>query len=237
MRNRSRLLAVLAAVMLLAALTGCRPSTYVDGTYQAVSQADPKGYAWARVTIQGDKITGVEIKEITEKMIEKDLQTYPWEKTREAYTTLSAQFVSKNTWDVDTVAQATSSSRKYKEAVKLALEKAKRKAAVTTTYFNGTFLGKSEADGRGAYAVVWVTVENDKIKDVRLEEVIADGSFKDWATYSYEQAVPGREEMTARLIAATPATVANVDVVAEVTSSSNKWKAAVLNALASAKVK
>src|SRR4030042_349946 len=71
---------VALALLVLASLTfaaSCRPRTYTDGTYQAVSQADAHGYAWAKVTIAKDKITAVELKEITELGVEKDVGTYP----------------------------------------------------------------------------------------------------------------------------------------------------------------
>src|SRR4030042_7126355 len=87
---------VALALLVLASLTfaaSCRPRTYTDGTYQAVSQADTHGYAWAKVTIAKDKITAVELKEITELGVEKDFATYPYAEAKVANATIPGRFV------------------------------------------------------------------------------------------------------------------------------------------------
>lgn len=219
--------AVVAAVALL------RPGVYTDGVYQAVSQADDKGYTWAKVTMRRSKIQAVELKEFDGKGKEKNLATYPWPEARQANEVMPQRFVDKNTWNVDIIAKATGSSEKYKESVKLALEKARRKPAITTTHFNGTFLGKSEEGPRG-YGLVWVTISNDRITSVLIREIVAEtGDFKDFETY-WAPAAAARDTMTGRLKTAA-ANVPNVDIVAGVTTSSQQWKAAALNALANAR--
>lgn len=174
--------------------------------------------------------------------MEKDFTTFPWVQAKEANTVLPGRFVEKSSWDVDIYAQATSSSNKYKEAVRLALEKAKSRPTATTTYFSGTFMGKSAVDGRGGWGIAWVTIQNDKITAVKLEETrVANETrlpvLKSPDNYTHEGFFTAREEFPARLIAAGPGGVATVDAIAGATSSSAKWKQAVQNALAAAKVK
>jgi len=241
-RRYTTLIVSLAVVLALFSATACRPRTYTDGSYQAVSQGDDYGYTWAEVVIAKDKITSVELKEFTDLGLEKDFATYEWAPAKTANETMPGRFVQKNGWDVDTIAQATNSSNKYKEAVKFALEKAKRKPATTTTYFNGTFMGKSAPDERGGWGLAWVTIQNDAITAVRLEETTIDQETDEVAlktdeNYTYLQYFEAQDELPSRFVAAGPGGVANVDVYAGATGSTAKWKEAVQNALASARVK
>lgn len=240
MPRRSIVIALLVLSLALTVVPACKPKVYTDGTYQAVSTADDNGYTWAKVVIESDKIKSVELKEFQGTGLEKDFATYPWPQAKTARDTMPAKFVAKNDWNVDVVAEATGSSNKYKEAVKFALEKAKREPTTKTAYFNGTFLGKSDTTDFG-WGVAWVTVNNDKITAVVVDDIALaeDGTpgAKDWATYPYTAAADARATMQERFVAAGPAGVANVDVVATVTGSSNNWKQAVANALTSAKVK
>ncbi|MDP2872759.1 MAG: FMN-binding protein [Bacillota bacterium] len=232
-----RIIALIALIAaLIAAAAGLRTTVYTDGSYQAVSQANDKGYTWAQVTLRRDKITAVELKEFDGKAAEKDFATYPWAQARQANEVMPGRFVEKNTWDVDIVAEATSSSNKYREAVKFALEKARRKAAVTTTHFDGTFLGRTVAGPRG-YGLAWVTVQNDNITDVLLKETDQTGEFKDFATYAWAPARAAFEQMAERLKVAAPADVPNVDIVAGATTSSQQWKDSVHNALTNARIR
>lgn len=240
MHKRSIVAAVLLIATLLTAAAACKPKVYTDGSYQAVSQGDDHGYAWAKVVIEGDKIKSVELKEYVQTGLEKDYATYPYAQAKTANEQMPAKFVAKNDWNVDVIAQVTGSSNKYKEAVKFALEKAKRQATTKTAYFNGTFLGKSDGDDHG-WGVAWVTIENDKITAVVVEDIVVgeggSAAPKDWDTYPYAAASEARATMQERFVAAGPSGVANVEIVATVTGSSNKWKQAVTRALASAKVK
>lgn len=226
---------VIAMLCSLATLAGCikKTTTYKDGTFEAVSTADDHGYATAKVTIKGDKITAVDLKEFTEKAVEKDYATYPYPLAKEAKDTLTKAFVEKNGPDVDNIAKATGTCNKFKDAVSKALEKAKVNPTVTTKYFDGTFMGRSKADDHG-YGVVWVTIKNDKITEVKLEEITEKNEFKDWKTYQYKQAVDARETLQKQFVEKNGP---DVDVIAGATSSCNKWKEAVTNALAAAKVK
>jgi len=229
----------IAALLLLALVftaAACKPKVYTDGTYQAVSQANGTGYTWAKVTISKDKITAVELKEFTGTGMEKDWATYPHAEAKQAWEQLPARFVAKNGPDVDNIAKATGSVNKYKEAVKFALEKAKAKPQITTTYFNGTFFGMSDANAQG-HGIARVTIENDRITAVFVDDITAAGAPKDWETYTHQEANEAREIMAQRFVEAGPSGVASVDTVARATGSSDKWKQAVQRALNAAKVK
>lgn len=99
---------------------------YFDGVFQAKSKADEHGYAIAVVTIKDDKITNVELKYIDAEGKQRNFETYEYEPAVKAYRELPNKFTLANTYDVDTVTGATISSAKYIEAVKNALEIAKR---------------------------------------------------------------------------------------------------------------
>jgi len=99
---------------------------YFDGVFQAKSKTDQHGYAIATVTLQDDKIIKVEIKYIDAEGKEIDFNTYEYEPAGRAYRELPEKFVTANNYDVDAVAGATISSNKYKEAVKNAVDMARR---------------------------------------------------------------------------------------------------------------
>jgi uncharacterized protein with FMN-binding domain len=220
-------------ITLLVLAPACRPKVFNDGTYTGISQGDSHGHAVAEVTIQQDKIARVKLTEFTEVGVEKDYATYPWPKSKEAKDTLENAFVGRQDTNVDAVTGATNSSNKFKEAVGFALEKARKKPTVTSTYFEGTFQGRSQADGQG-WGVAWVTIQGDKITDVEVEDVTPEGEFKDWATYSYPPAIEAKAEMPKRFVAANSAVV---DAYTGATNSSTKWMEAVSAALAAAKIR
>lgn len=220
-------------VVLLMVVSGCGPKLYNDGTYKGVSQADDKGYATAEVTVQKDKITSVKLVEYTGLGVEKDYNTYPYAKAKEANAEMAKRFVGKSDAKVDTYAGATSSSKKYIEAVSFALEKAKKSPTVKSTYFDGTFMGKSKADDHG-YGIAWVTIKGDKITAVRVEDVTEQNVLKDWNTYPYKTTFEAKQAMEKRFVEKNSP---QVDTFAGATHSSQKWIEAVTNALQAAKVK
>ncbi len=213
---------------------GCKPKVYNDGTYKGISQADSQhGYAVADVTVQKDKITAVILTEVTELGAVKDYSTYPYAKAKEANTEMAKRFIGRQDANVDAYAGATSSSTKYKEAVTHALEKARKTPAVKSTYFDGTYFGKSAAGERG-YGIAFVTVKADVITAVKLDEVTPENTLKDWPTYTYTKALEAKAEMEKRFVQQNKATV---DAYAEATSSSTMWIQAVQDALSNAKVR
>ncbi|MFY9414140.1 MAG: FMN-binding protein [Tepidanaerobacteraceae bacterium] len=103
-----------------------RAGKYFDGVFQAKSKIDEHGYAIAVVTIKDDQMTNVELKYIDADGRERDFDTYEYEPSVIAYRELPKRFVTANSYDVDAITGATSSSIKYREAVKNALEMARR---------------------------------------------------------------------------------------------------------------
>lgn len=207
---------------------------YKDGISVGISDADDHGYGIATVNIKDDKIVSVVLSEVTEKGVAKDYNTYPWKPTKEAKDQLAKEFVAKNSAQVDIVAKVTHSSHKWIQAVERALSKARLTPESKNKYFDGTFLGKSAAGDHG-YAVVWVTIKNDKITAVKLEEVTQKGEFKDWENYSYKIAVDARDTMAKRFIGKSSASeIEKIDVVAKATHSGEMFKEAVIAALKAA---
>ncbi|HHY92575.1 MAG TPA: FMN-binding protein [Firmicutes bacterium] len=207
--------------------------TYNDGTYTAAADADDHGYALATVTIKDDKITAVQLKEVTEKAVDKDFNTYPYAPSKEANAEMAKRFVEKNSVDVDNYTKATHSSEKYKQAVNRALEKAKVTPAVTTTYFDGTFMGRSKA-GEHGYAIALVTIKGDKVTEVKLNEVTEKNEFKDYAKYPYKKSVEAHEQLPAKFVETNGRPV---DTFTGATHSTAAFNAAVTSALELAKVK
>jgi len=219
--KRSRFFSGLGfAVALISILvSGCGPKIYNDGTYKAASQGDKHGYAVAEVTVKRDKITAVKITEYTEKGDVKDHHVYSYPEAKKA--------------NEDMHTGETNWPEKYIEAVSFALEKAKKSPTIKTTYFDGTFFGRSKADESG-YGVAWVTIKNDKITAVEVDDVTEKGEFKDWKTYTYTRALEAKTEMEKRFVAKNGP---DVDTFTGATGSSTKWIEAVQNALQNARVK
>jgi len=185
------------------------------------------------VTVKSDKITSVDLLEITEKGTERNYSTYPYPKVKEAKEEMARRFVGRKDAKVDAVAGATRSSEKYIEAVRFALEKARKKPIVKTTYFNGTFMGRSRADDQG-YGIALVTIKDDKITEVRLKEVTSENEFKDYVTYPWTKVIEAKVELERRFVEKNSA---QVDTYAGATHSSIKWIEAVSNALKTARVR
>jgi uncharacterized protein with FMN-binding domain len=146
---------------------------------------------------------------------------------------MAKRFVGKPDANVDAYAGATSSSNKYKEAVTHALEKARKAPAVKTTYFDGTYFGRSAAGEQG-YSIAFVTIQADKITAVKLDDVTAANVLKDWPTYPYPKALEAKAAMEKRFVEKNSAVV---DTYSGATNSSTAWVQAVGEALKNAKVR
>ncbi|KRQ86728.1 FMN-binding domain protein [Caloramator mitchellensis] len=202
---------------------------YNDGTYTAYSDATPesKGYAYAEVTIKEDKITEVKLYEVNELGKLKDYANYPMKEAKTANEEMAKRFVEKNSADVDTFTGVTNSSEKYKQAVARALEMASKEKDAKK-YLNGTFLASSDQNAKQGYALAYVTIQDDKITKVVLQEVGEDGKIKDYSTYPLKEAKTANEEMAKRFVEKNSA---DVDTFTGVTNSSEKYKEAVKKAL------
>ena len=226
-----RIVKVLAPALALAVLLtvggAAQAPVYHDGTYIGVSDANSRGYLMAVVVIRGGKIAEVRLTEMDGFGNPKP-ETYPWEPFHEAMKVLPERFIAANSWDIDAYTQATGTSERAELAVKRALEKAARVPG--GRYFDGTFFGRSAADDHG-YGTALVTIKDDKIVAVTLGEVQENGEWKDYSTYPWEPVVTGKPKMEEAFVAANGV---DVDIITGATHSSEKWIAAVTNALKSA---
>lgn len=237
---------IVGALLLIAA--NSTPKIYRDGSFQAVSQADRYGYAWVSVSLKDGKIIGVAIKEFDGLGVEKLYNVYGlrFPLLEEMHKEMARRFVEKNTWEVDVFTGATSSSKKVMEAVKFALERAKSDSA-TTKYFSGTFMGRSDPTNFG-WGLAWVTIENDRIVNVILDEVtpqLKDGRpVYDEANrqifvlkssdYPYSPYHEAKQEIAKRIV---EKQTYKVDTYTGATVSSSQWAKAVERALESARTR
>lgn len=72
-----RKLSLLLAVVLVLSFSVLSYAQYIDGTYEAWSDASDKSIQYAKVFIEDGKIVAVILREFTDKMVEKDWTTYP----------------------------------------------------------------------------------------------------------------------------------------------------------------
>lgn len=242
------LITALSLVLVIFMYGNSASRTYKDGTFTAVSQGDKYGYAMVTVVVESDKIKNVSIKEFDGFGVEKLYDVYGayFPILKQAHETLAKRIVEANSWQVDVFTGATSTSKKVMEAVKFALEKAKIEPS-QMKYLSGTFMGVSDFTTRG-HAVAWVTIENDKITKVVLEETtpsLKDGQpvldaagrqvwvFKgrDYPWPEFHQA----KEAIAKAVVEKQSY--QVDVYTGATSSSNKFIQAVQRALEWAKAR
>jgi uncharacterized protein with FMN-binding domain len=244
----SSLITALCLVLIVFMYGNGSSRIYRDGTFTAVSQGDKYGYAMVTVTLENDKIKSVTIKEFdgfgVEKLYEVYGQFFP--ALKEAHETLAKRIVEANSYQVDVFTGATGTSKKVMEAVKFALEKAKLEPS-KTKYLDGTFMGVSDFTARG-HAVAWVTIENDKIVKLVLEETTP--SVKDGKTvmdaagrtvwvfkggdYPWPEFHAAKEAIAKAVI---EKQTHQVDVYTGATSSSNKFIQAVQRALEWAKAR
>ncbi|MFP4662313.1 MAG: FMN-binding protein [Halanaerobiales bacterium] len=196
-----------------------------SATYTGYSEATDNGYAWAKVTLQGDDITEVELMEVLSTGNEKDYDTYKYEPSVKAYQEMPERFIGADSADVDVYTGATHSCEKYIEAVARALDYAE--GGLEGAYYDGTFQGESIKTEYG-YAVALVTIKDDEISDVKLDEYGGEGEKKDFDIYEWDAAVEAHQEMPERFIEANST---EVDLYSNATQSSIRYKEAVGNAL------
>lgn len=227
-----RLSLVLALVLVLS-LSVASYAQYLDGTYEAWSDAGERSIQYAKVFIEDGKIVGVILREFTDKLVEKDWTTYPWPQAGEAARTLGAQFVANQAAQADIVTGATGSSTGWIQAVERALIKASPEKPANK-YFDGVFMGRSDVSSYGGYyKVAWVTIKDDKVVDYKVQRVLPDGSIQDPAEYNWplEQA---RESYRKAALVSEPG---YVDVISGATGLTHMSNLAVRDALDRASTK
>lgn len=260
-----KMILLLLSLLLVFALAGCgadsgnqQPETETpqaeapqqggsgaDGDYVGYSDADPESHGEAKVqlSIKDGKITDVKIEEIQDGSTGhavKDLASYPHKPAQEGEAYFVQEFKGLSSVEeiqaVDDFAGITHSSEKFKLAAERALIKAGAEKA--GTYPDGTFMGYSDTAAEKGFATAYVTIKNNAIESVVLEEWQPDkenaGAFKlkDYATYALKEAKPGNDYFTQEFVgAASPEDIDAVDDYAGVTHSSENYKAAVKMAL------
>ncbi len=227
---------VLVLALIVAVSGSAIANNWVDGTYEAWSDAGRNSVKYAKVFIEDGELVAVILREYTQRFIEKDWAVYSWEEARVAAQTLPLQFVEAQGPDVDIVTGATSSSEGYMQAVERALIKADPDAMADRTYFDGTFLGRSHAGSRGYYEVVWVTLENDEMVSIdRIERVNADHSLQD--VEEYDERWPLSAARANYMETALDAEPGFLDTITGATGATFMWNIAVRDALDNARIR
>ena len=168
-RTRGLGVVVATVALLLAVSFAAGAAKYEDGTYLGFSDADRRGYMMAIVTIENDQITAVILQEMQYTGLPKD-ESYPWPQFHEAMQVLPQRFIEANGPDIDGYTGATGTVNKAKQAVARALDKALVDKG-PRKYQDGTFYGIS-TDREHSTGVAWVTIENDKIVKVEVDEFL-----------------------------------------------------------------
>src|SRR5690606_30821238 len=100
-----------------------------DGTYYGEGEHWEHGYEAAEVTIEGGKITKIVLKRMTTDGQEVNYDEWTGEDGRpnlkQFREDMAKEMIEKQTYEVDTIATATTTSEGWKQAVKNALDKAK----------------------------------------------------------------------------------------------------------------
>lgn len=225
MEKMKRLAVTLIAIVALLVAAGLlvpAGAKYRDGSFLGLVKDAKRGDTVVEVVLKAGKITGVNILMPTREDVAKE--KYP--PALEAWDKIPAQIKERNSTDgVDLVTKATSSSKKYLQAVEMALENAKIKPDLPNgvRWHDGNYVGIAR-DPKHGDCIVEVVIKKGKMAEVN---VIAP-TAKYMETYGY---APGREayrEMPQRILKAQSA---DVDIYTKATSSSKKYIDAVKDAL------
>lgn len=203
---------------------------YKNGTFVGYSDATDHGYAMAIITLEGDSIREIVLKEFTKLAIEKNFDSYEYEPSVKAHLLLPQRFKESPPSEVEGISGATASFERYRQAVERALMKAKVDAGAGL--MDGTYQGRSKADNRG-YGIARVTISNGRISEVQLKEVDEKGEFKDFTHYPHEPSVKAYEELPQRFVEKNSP---DIDNFTGATHSTEKYQEAVAHALAKARI-
>lgn len=220
-------LSLVLALVLVFSLTMVSYAQWIDGTYEAWSDASAKSIQYAKIFIEDGKLVGVILREFTDKLVEKDWTSYPWPEAGEAARTLGKQFVDNQAAVADIVTGATGSSNGFIQAVERALIKASPEKPANK-YFDGVFMGRSDVSSYGQYyKVAWVTIKDDRVVDYKVQRVLPDGSIQDPADYNWPLEM-ARESYREAALEAEPGFV---DIISGATGLTQQSNLAVRDAL------
>lgn len=222
-----------AVLSFLCLHVACTPKLYRDGFYRASSTYDEIGFATVEIAINKGKIASVEISDYAALGLALDSDA-GYEGRPEYKKDVEKRLIGKTDAAALDYPGAPPSYGKYKEAVAFALEKARKVAATRSGHFEGTFFGRSGLSDQGGYQIAVVTILEDKITSVFLNDVTSEGTTKDWGNYPYPTAVSAREAMAEAFIAKGDA---GVDGYSGATRSSTGWIVAVNDALERARIR
>src|SRR5690554_2597089 len=100
-------LSLALSLVLVLSLSLAAHATYIDGTYEAWSDAGARSIQSSKVFIEDGKIVAVILREFTDRHVEKDWSTYPYPEAGEAARSFGAQFVANQTAEADIISGAT----------------------------------------------------------------------------------------------------------------------------------
>lgn len=199
---------------------------FTDGVHEGFSDPGPRGYLVVNVVVQRGTITNVQMSELRGDGSEKTPDNYDYDPWLQAAEELPAAVVDAQSADVDVIAGATSTSNMFLLAMARAL--GEKPAFEHGPYKDGTYKARSDESGRGGYVEVEVTVLLGRIVAVSFEEYQADGEAKSPDNYDYEPWIQASEELPAAVV---DAQSADVDAIADATSTSSMFRQAVERAL------
>lgn len=133
-----KLAGVVALGLSMIFFTGCAKednvqTTYKNGVYEAIGDKWEYGNEKAVVTIEGDKITNIDLKRLDKNGNEVDYNMWTGQEIdgkvfpnlKEYRITMKDEMIEKQTYEVDSIAGATVTTDNWKIAVQRALEDAK----------------------------------------------------------------------------------------------------------------
>lgn len=129
-----RTILVMVSCLLASLLIGCASGVYKPGTYAGEGTRRNYGYETAEVTVDRNKITNVTLHRVDNNGQEVNYEEYtgavfngqPRPNLKQIRLEQAQQMLQQQSFDVATVTGATDSTQGWKDAVKQALEKAKR---------------------------------------------------------------------------------------------------------------
>ncbi len=199
---------------------------FADGVHEGFSDPGPRGYLAVEVVVQRGTITAVKMSEFQGDGNLKTPENYTYEPWLKAAEELPAAALDAQSASVDAIADATSTSNMFRQAMARAL--GQEPALEFGPYRDGTYVARSDESGRGGSVEAEVRVLLGRIVAVSFDEYQGDGEVKTPDNYEYEPWLKAAEELPAAVI---DAQSADVDAIADATSTSDMFRQAVERAL------
>lgn len=129
-----KILVVITLCLFTSSLLGCASGRYKPGTYVGEGTRRNYGYETAEVAVDQNKITNIVLHRVDTQGQEVNYDDYtgavvngqPRPNLKQIRVDQAQQMLQQQTFDVATVTGATDSTQGWKDAVKQALDKAKR---------------------------------------------------------------------------------------------------------------